>query len=168
MNTVQRNRFLSQINWPQTMVNASRSNDKKRGRLYTSNLYISSESIREKMLLQEGKCCYCEVLMMSGDGVDRNIVKTAVTLERKDNNVEHLVSNCVLACLNCNMIRGNRFSFEEMAIYGKIKSSHKFCSLCKELVQRSNFHRDSLKNDGIENRCKNCQKLRRNFVRIII
>lgn len=40
-------------------------------------------------------------------------------LDRKDNNIGHIESNCEPSCTSCNMVRMNKFSFEEMKEIGK-------------------------------------------------
>ena len=34
--------------------------------------------------------------------------------DRIDNNIGHIKSNCVPCCYSCNIMRGNRFSYDEM------------------------------------------------------
>ena len=160
MNIQERRKLYKQLNWPRVMVNSSRANDKRAGRSTSSLDYITSTRIGELMVMQNCKCFYCEVVMVYGNGVDRKRTKTAVTIERVDNDIEHVIANCVLACQNCNMIRGDEFSFNEMSVYGRIKGSHKRCSMCKETMIRSNFHKSATKEDGIETRCKLCRNKR--------
>jgi hypothetical protein len=171
MNIVERQKLYKQLNWPKVMVNNSRANDKRAGRDTSSTDYITSTRIRDLMVLQDCKCFYCEVVMIYGNGVDRRRMKTAVTVERVDNHIEHLIGNCVLACRNCNLVRGDDFTFNEMSVYGMIKGSHKRCSVCKETIPRSNFHKSGTKEDGIETRCKSCRNemnAQRNLERAVI
>jgi hypothetical protein len=140
------------------MVMSSRSSDKKAGRCTSSPEYITTTRIDQMMIMQDGKCYYCEVMMLYGHGIERVRTKTAVTIEREDNDNPHTINNCVLACSNCNMIRGHNFTFDEMSIYGRIKGSHKRCSMCKETLIRSEFYKSSTKYDGIKTRCKPCKR----------
>lgn len=50
--------------------------------------------------------CSCELQFIECNN-------TLVTIERIDNNIGHIKSNCVLACYSCNITRGNRYTFEE-------------------------------------------------------
>lgn len=65
---------------------------------------ITAEWFRNNI---EGKSCvYC--------GDDKEI-----GCDRLDNSKGHLMSNVVPACRTCNVIRGNRLTYEEMLIVGK-------------------------------------------------
>lgn len=44
----------------------------------------------------------------------------ACTIDRIDNNIGHIISNCVPACYECNTARNRLFSFEEMKLLGKL------------------------------------------------
>jgi hypothetical protein len=52
------------------------------------------------------KCSYC--------GTTEN-----VGCDRIDNSKPHTISNIIPACAECNFIRGNRFSVEEMKLIGE-------------------------------------------------
>ena len=40
------------------------------------------------------------------------------TIDRKNNDLSYVPSNCVLACWRCNMLKSNLFSYEEMLLLG--------------------------------------------------
>jgi len=42
------------------------------------------------------------------------------TIDRVDNEIGHIMTNCVPACYECNTARNRLFSFEEMKILGKV------------------------------------------------
>lgn len=39
--------------------------------------------------------------------------------DRVDNSIGHTIANCVPACGDCNIMRGDRFTYQEMLIIGK-------------------------------------------------
>lgn len=82
------------------MLSAYRCKDRKKG--FITN--ISKEYLED--IIYNGKCIYC--------GDTHNI-----GLDRIDNNRGHEVGNVVPCCYECNIARGNNFSFEEMLIIGK-------------------------------------------------
>lgn len=43
-----------------------------------------------------------------------------IGLDRINNNIGHLKSNCIPACYRCNVTRGDNFSVDEMMVLGKI------------------------------------------------
>lgn len=46
--------------------------------------------------------------------------KDQIAADRIDNNLGHTKSNCIPACHTCNMVRGNRFTVEEMKLIGPV------------------------------------------------
>jgi hypothetical protein len=84
------------------MVSAYKCKDKKRGWIYDERL--TKEWFMENILLKN--CTYC--------GYDKNI-----GADRIDNNLGHNIDNIVPCCINCNTIRNNIFTQEEMFIIGK-------------------------------------------------
>lgn len=82
------------------MLSAYRCKDKKKG--WTCN--ITKEYLNN--IIYNSKCIYC--------GDTHNI-----GLDRIDNNRGHERGNVVPCCYECNIARGNNFSFEEMLILGK-------------------------------------------------
>lgn len=82
------------------MLSAYKCKDKKHG--YITN--ITKEQLSD--IIYNSKCIYC--------GDTHNI-----GLDRIDNNRGHEIGNVVPCCYECNIARGNNFSFEEMLILGK-------------------------------------------------
>lgn len=82
------------------MLSAYRCKDKKKG--YYTN--ITREYLTD--IIYNGKCIYC--------GDTHNI-----GLDRIDNSRGHEIGNVVPCCYECNVARGDNFSFEEMFILGK-------------------------------------------------
>ncbi len=83
------------------MVNHSRKADKKSNREYAVDEYVTKaylESIRRQ---QENMCCYCGIEMQN---VNR-MLPDGATVQRLDNTLAHVKTNCVLACHQCNVRR---------------------------------------------------------------
>jgi hypothetical protein len=82
------------------------------------------------MLIASGlKCHYCERLM--GMGAEENDTNIQWTLDRIDNSLPHTDKNTVVACLGCNLKRGN------VAYDAFVKNSNGYFSTCKKLKPRS-------------------------------
>jgi hypothetical protein len=82
------------------MVRSSRSSDRAKNR-YDANNHIDTCFISG--LFEDFECCYwsdCKVVMQHKEYRD-----DLATIERIDNSIGHIKSNCVLACLNCNLSR---------------------------------------------------------------
>lgn len=91
------------------LVHNSKNTDKKKNR-YDANNHVDACWIKQEMYECEFKCYYCKTWMsLRGEAKSDGLL----TIERKDNTIGHIKSNCVLACYKCNMRRGDRFSFEE-------------------------------------------------------
>ena len=52
-------------------------------------------------------------------GYKMNAPRGQYTIDRIDNNKGHEINNVVPCCYECNVARGNNFSFEEMKLLGK-------------------------------------------------
>lgn len=85
--------------WLQDKHRKIRSRAVKKGLGYELNAGFIGE------LLVGASCLYC--------GDDNNL-----SIERMNNYIGYTKENCVAACLRCNMMRNNKFSFEEMKIMG--------------------------------------------------
>jgi len=71
---------------------------------------------------QETKCVYCGVFLSElGNQDDSQLkkFKNTLSIDRKDNNKGYSVDNMVLACIRCNFIKGDFFTFSEMKEIGK-------------------------------------------------
>lgn len=79
-----------------TMISSSRKADKKYNR-YDADHFID-KSFLEGLFEDSQNCHYCNVNFTYNEKID-----TLVTIERLNNNIGHIKSNCVLACLNCNL-----------------------------------------------------------------
>ena len=91
-------RATTKTNKRRVKLNSYRRHDVKNGREYS----ITKELFD---FLTNGSCIYCGTTQDLG-------------LDRIDNSIGHIPSNCVPACIHCNMVRGNRFSHQEMFVLG--------------------------------------------------
>lgn len=82
------------------MINGAKSKDKKINRYDIVNFidYCFIEN-----LLDDYKCCYYEDCKKELQIVEYN--QSLATLERINNNLGHIKSNCVICCLECNAKR---------------------------------------------------------------
>ena len=91
------------------MIYQSRKKDEKRG-IYDANNFIDRIFIEQLFFDQDQLCIYCNCeLMMRCEPYSKNLL----TVERIDNKVGHIKSNCVLACFECNNKRSDYHTFEE-------------------------------------------------------
>jgi hypothetical protein len=91
------------------MIYQSRKKDEKRG-IYDANNFIDRIFIEQLFFDQNQLCIYCNCeLMMRCEPYSKNLL----TVERIDNKVGHIKSNCVLACFECNNNRSDYHTFEE-------------------------------------------------------
>lgn len=85
-------------------ANSGRKTAKKRGLTWA----ISLE--QHARLLSSGACHYCQgALPETGSGLDR-----------KDNSVGYIESNCVPCCFTCNMLKSDLLSYDEMLAVSKL------------------------------------------------
>ena len=91
------------------MVHHTKTTDTERNR-FNANKHIDKNFIIQQLNKQNNKCIYC-LKKIKLDAPKST--KRLATIERKNNSIGHFKSNCVMACYNCNMIRGKRMSFED-------------------------------------------------------
>ena len=72
-------------------------------------------------MITEKKCLYCGITEQ--EILERakkyNLRTKKLTIDRKDNKLGYKKGNLAFACDNCNMIKSNLFTSEEMLILGK-------------------------------------------------
>ena len=90
----------------ETMERSNRNADKRAGRSMDELVYCTSARTREMQVMQKDKCYWCDVTFAYGVGVNRRTNPAAVTVDRLNNDLPHVVENCVLACMSCN--KGHR------------------------------------------------------------
>lgn len=79
-----------------TMITHSRQTDRKYNR-YDPDNFID-KCFLEGLFEENDTCHYCSVKFTYNERCD-----TLVTIERLNNNIGHIKSNCVLACWKCNL-----------------------------------------------------------------
>jgi hypothetical protein len=77
------------------MINNSKHKDIKKNK-YDANNFIDKCFI-QSLIEELTKCFYCDIQMQFIENDD-----TLCTIERLDNRIGHIKSNCVLACRKCN------------------------------------------------------------------
>lgn len=105
-----RMRIRRQTNWWIDGVAHCKYSDKKKNRYDEKN--IVDKEFLKKLYTDQKECCfYCKVKMIT----NQNLIRppNRLTIERKNNNIGHTKTNCVLACFKCNNTRGCRYTFEE-------------------------------------------------------
>ena len=85
------------------MISHSKTYDKKNGLLYEDEDYITIEFLNELFCLQQGKCFYqdCEV-ELTLDFIKETRPPTQITIQRHNNLLAHIQTNCCLSCFKCN------------------------------------------------------------------
>jgi hypothetical protein len=91
MNDEQKIEFIKK-----SMISNSRSNDKKKDR-YDANNFID-HCFLTGLFEDSTNCHYCSVEFTYNE-----LCNTFVTIERLNNSIGHIKSNCVLACWHCNI-----------------------------------------------------------------
>lgn len=81
--------------------------------------------LRKRLYKRDGsKCHYCgidegEFIGIWG-GFYRNKRGKKLEIERKDNEKEYSLENCVLACAVCNNAKSDKFTYKEFKKVGKV------------------------------------------------
>ena len=89
--------------WYNRIVRDSRHSDKKKKRTnYEEADFIDADRLLELQNEQENKCYYCFEAL---NWMERRSSKQGLTVERLDDFLPHIKSNCVLACKSCNSAR---------------------------------------------------------------
>ena len=110
------------------MIRHSKEADIKKD-LYDANNFIDYCFI-SSLVDESTKCYYCKVQMQF---IEYN--STLCTIERLDNKIGHIKSNCVLACRTCNVSRVGQWQVKNNEIkpnnepIEKVKLSLK-CTVC--------------------------------------
>ena len=83
------------------MTNAARRTDVERHRLFQVDEFIDREFLKRMRKDQNNLCHYCKIIMQSEHRREHD----GLTVQRLDNNIAHVKTNCVLACYKCNCHR---------------------------------------------------------------
>ena len=95
---------------------------KNRAKRYNVDLNILKEDFINWYNKQEKKCIYCGLTKEQlGKSIDKVICGyNNLSIDRKDSNLGYGLDNIVLACMRCNIIKSNFFTFKEMIELGKL------------------------------------------------
>ena len=86
------------------MIHHSIHSDNKYNRLYDPQDYIDEEFLNYLWNDQNQQCYHCGCEMTLGFSTTTRI-PTQISVQRLNNDLPHIKSNCVLACLSCNLKR---------------------------------------------------------------
>jgi len=90
-----------------------------------SNL-VTKEALRNKIYQRDGRIChYCsipenEFISIWGDFYGSRRRGSRLEIDRKDNNRDYVLDNCVLACAICNNAKSDKFTYEEFKKVGAL------------------------------------------------
>tara|TARA_R110000868_G_scaffold30901_2_gene113743 strand:- start:3313 stop:4005 length:693 start_codon:yes stop_codon:yes gene_type:complete len=86
------------------MIKDSKTSDKKSNRTYEEEYYITKVFLNELWIKQDKKCYYdCCNIEMALD-FDKSNTKR-ISIQRLNNDIAHIQSNCVFSCIQCNVSR---------------------------------------------------------------
>jgi hypothetical protein len=86
------------------MIHCSIQADSKSNRLYDLQDYIDEEFLNFVWNDQDKRCYHCNG-EMTLDFSATTRVPTQISIQRLNNDLPHIKTNCVLACLSCNLNR---------------------------------------------------------------
>jgi hypothetical protein len=155
-------RAHDQLRWQSRIVRANRQTDQRRWGQEVADFGepLTVERIDDLLVMQQGRCVYCTALMVYGLGIDRRTHPRAVTIERVDNDVPHVITNCVLACHACNSKRMASYTYEEfMEHHADIKLNlvKKCQHECQQMLPITSFGKLG---KGYGPSCKSCRNQR--------
>ena len=105
--------------WEQAIIRDSKSADMRNDRTWNEENYITEDFVKFLNEQQESKCIYCKITMKYGKGQFRD-VSNGLTIQRMNNSLAHIKSNCVLCCYKCN-ITHTRKSHQEILDFLNVK-----------------------------------------------
>jgi hypothetical protein len=70
-------------------------------------------------LMVNDSCVYCKRRLLREPYENRGSGNSYL-LDRKDNNRGYIIGNLVSCCWDCNVMKGNRFSYEEFILFAPI------------------------------------------------
>jgi len=108
------------------MPNVHRHKDKRKG-IYDEENFIDRQWIMDTINKQEHKCYYCDDLMLLDCDNQNN---KQLTLERINNDLGHIKSNCVMACFECNLLT-RYMTHDEFIEYVKYRTKEEGKRTCK-------------------------------------
>lgn len=92
------NSISSRKHWSRKIVTASKQHDEKYGRMFQESEYITREFLKECRRKQDNLCgCGCTMQTENRKASD------GLTVQRLDDSIAHVKTNCILACHHCNV-----------------------------------------------------------------
>ncbi len=96
-------------------------NNAKTGRSHKLIEFLSLEDFTDWYIYQKKKCIYCGILETDLEKHPCIRIKVKrLTIDRIDNDKEYQLGNLGLCCIQCNMVKGNMFTYEQMKVIGLI------------------------------------------------
>lgn len=90
--------------WDYTMLHNAMGADKKYGRdIPNDGTYVTMEFLRNMCEEQKSICAYCQNEMVFGEQVSRT-EPSGLSLQRINEDLSHLKTNCIMVCMMCNSI----------------------------------------------------------------
>jgi hypothetical protein len=84
-------------------INGYKQQDNNKNRKFTDDEYITDKWIVEKLEECDYNCPHCNIkLKLDLDDMTSNVTSN-ITVDRKDNKLSHITSNCQILCLHCNV-----------------------------------------------------------------
>ncbi len=74
-------------------------------------------------LTKTENCAYCNAKVEWQPFHDRHTTNYSTHIDRKDNSLGYTESNVCVSCWSCNVIKGNRFTYEQMKKLGEVIST---------------------------------------------
>ena len=143
------------------IVHNSRRCDKKRfgDALEDYVEFITAQRIDHLLVMQLGLCTYCSTELQGGPGINYKTNPRGVTVERVNNDIPHVVDNCLLACMSCNNTRRASYTHDEFKEHFadiKLKLIKKCQGDCGEIKSTvEHFHKDG-QGRGYKSKCRDC------------
>jgi hypothetical protein len=102
--------------------------------------------------------------MIYGEDVNRQTNTLGLTIERVNNDIPHVIDNCLLACMSCNHARAASYMHDEFKQYYadiKLKLVKKCQGTCGEIKSTVDFHRHGTYKDRVRYtpKCKVCRNM---------
>jgi hypothetical protein len=155
-------RVYRQRRWRSNIIFNSRAADARRWSaddIANYGAYLTIERIDELLVMQQGRCFYCTTKMVYGAGIDRRAHRSGASIERVDNCVPHVISNCVLACSSCNTARSADYTFNEFLQHHvniKLKLIKRCNGECGEIKPTADFHHQGA--GRFQPKCRVCRQ----------
>jgi len=95
---------------------------KSRTKRYAVQLKITKEQFLNWYSIQEKKCVYCGLTSKQLNKSKDKVIcgYNSLSIDRKNSKKGYILSNIVLACMRCNIIKSDFFSFIEMKKLSKL------------------------------------------------